>query len=503
VRAPAAPLGRGAILTLAALAACTPAEAPRRASLRAPTPRAPRSYAFVLVDLGGGVDLSPERARGRLLTDPDSLRSHVRASSFGADDVTGEVFGPLRWSFASGCDFAGLANGLRAQVPGSFDHYLWYFGTRQDVCGWKGIATVGTAQGPTRDTWLDATSSCLVLAQEPAHNFGLQHASALACPHAPLLDDPNGCAGSEYGDVFDPMGVGCRHPNAWEKEYRGWLSGCNGVDVGASGTFTLLPLESRCDGVQLLRIAAGAPRAFKRGAFGGLPAGTDPLTHYTVELRTPRDFDGTLGGEAALAPQVLIHVGAPRTPPTQAATHTYLLDMNADTPTLADAALPVGQTFIDPNGTVRITARAVSAARATIDVQLLRATAPSTCLDGRPFEAPGPGPESCEPDATPMSVDASVDVDAEAPIQRMADASDEAPTAPEPPTTDARAASDVAARAVGAQGVPRVGCGCAAGGAARPTALAPWGLAALALAVTSRRRSSSSSRRPRPPRSPS
>jgi MYXO-CTERM domain-containing protein len=494
VRAAAASLGRGALIFAASAAVlvlgCAPAEeAPAthaRAALRAPAALPPRSIAFVLVDMGGGVALTADEARGRLLDAPDSLRNHLLANSYGAQDVSGEVFGPLAYAFPSGCATATLAATLRGQIPGAFDHYLWYLGTRQDVCGWKGLAAVGTALRPERDTWLDALSSCLVMAQEPEHNFGVVHASSLACPHAPLVETPNVCASSEYGDPFDPMGGGCRHLNAYEKEYRGWFGPCNGVDVNVGGTYTVLPLERRCDGVQFLRIAAPHARSFNRPAGGGGPGSVDVLSHYYVELRTPRDFDGTFGGEAALAPQVLIRVGADRGVRSQGAAHTYLLDMTPETPTLEDAALAVGQTFVDPDGTVRITTRAVSAAGATIEVALDRVTFASACLDGKLFEAPGPGAESCEAeldvagDAAASEVgseeagradvaatdamgpgdaelDAGSTADADAPgdlANAVVDARDEGEHAPVP-------------RVLGASGPPfsrsGAGCGCATG----------------------------------------
>ena len=63
-----------------------------------------------------------------------------------------------------------------------------------------GVASVGTAMTPRLDTWLNASAGCSVLAQEPMHNFGMQHSSSLACPGASLLDNPAMCTVSEYGD---------------------------------------------------------------------------------------------------------------------------------------------------------------------------------------------------------------------------------------------------------------------------------------------------------------
>ena len=261
-----------------------------------------------------------------------------------------------------------------------------------------GLASVGTPDRPSRDTWYNASTSCVVLVQEPGHNFGMQHSSSLACPGASFADDPNTCTASEYGDVFDPMGSSCRHMNAWQKSYQGWFGGCNGVTVRSSGTFTLLPLEQACDGVQYLKIPAPFVRTFNRPAAGGGGATVEMLSHYYVELRTPQDFDGMLGNRTALVPQVLVHAGGDARGRGQRGLHTFLLDMTPATTGrsgFADAALGVGKSFSDPAGALTITVKALSATQATISVDMPSGSAPPTCIDDTPFTAPGPGPEAC------------------------------------------------------------------------------------------------------------
>ena len=99
--------------------------------------------------------------------------------------------------------------------------------------------------------------------------------------------------------------------NAWQKTYQGWFGGCNGVKVTSSGTFTLLPFEQQCNGVQFLQIKA--PEDAHVQPAGGAAAAARRrrrLDYYYLELRTPLDFDGTLGnGASALSPRVLLHVG--------------------------------------------------------------------------------------------------------------------------------------------------------------------------------------------------
>jgi hypothetical protein len=361
------------------------------------TPYPPRTFAFVLVDIGGGVNLDAATATGRLISNPDSIRNYYLYDSFGRQDITAQVFGP--WPYAmSGCDYSGVASTLRPMVTGSPQHYLWYFGSRTTACSWGGLGQLGTPSAPARDTWYNGSSSCVVLVQEPGHNFGMEHSSALRCGSAPFADTPTGsCTHSEYGDPFDPMGGGCRHMNAWQKAYQGWFGGCNGVTVNSSGTFTLLPIERRCDGVQYLKVPMPKARTFMRPADGGTMATNDPLNFYFVELRTPVDFDGTLGGRAALTPQVLIHATGEVRSRTQRGLHTYLLDMTpatAGSSGFADAALPVNQVFEDPAGGVSITVLSVSADQASVQV-VTASTAASTCIDGSTFTPPGRGPDSC------------------------------------------------------------------------------------------------------------
>jgi MYXO-CTERM domain-containing protein len=365
------------------------------------TPFAARSFAFVLVDLGEGINTDATTVLGRLITDPDSIRNYYVDDSYGMQDINAQVFGPLPYTLA-GCassDTTTLANTLRAMIPGTFQHYLWYFGSRAAACTWSGLASVGTPDRPSRDTWYNASTNCVVLVQEPGHNFGMQHSSSLACPDGAYADDPNTCTASEYGDIFDPMGDGCRHMNAWQKAYQGWFGGCNGVKVTASGTFNLVPFEQACDGVQFLQIAAPKSRTFNRPAGGGGPATTETFAYYYLELRTPIDFDGTLGNTRALTPMVLVHVGNDLRDRNQTGLHTFLLDMTPSTAgrnAFNDAGLPVGQTFTDPAGGVSFTVQSATASGATIDVSFAAGSgAGPTCLDGAAFTPPGPGSESC------------------------------------------------------------------------------------------------------------
>ncbi|MBC8132071.1 MAG: hypothetical protein H7X95_03745, partial [Deltaproteobacteria bacterium] len=377
----------------------------RKSALRSGAAFPDRAFAFVLVNFGGGVNVTAETAMNRMVNDANSIRNYFLYDSYGRQNISAQVFGPLTVSALTACgngNTSGLANALRPMIPGTFQHYLWYFGSRQASCGWSGLASVGTAARPSKDTWYNASTGCVVLVQEPGHNFGMMHSSSIRCPGVPLADNTAGCTASEYGDPFDPMGGGCKHMNAWQKAYQGWFGGCNGVNVTSSGTFTLLPYEMRCDGAQFLKIKAPKTRMIDRSGGGGA-ASTETLDYYYVELRTPLDFDGPLGGGTGLSPRVLLHIANDVKTAAQRAIHPYIIDMTPNTNSFTDAAFAVGQTFTDPAGGLSITATAVSATQATITVEIAGGTGAPTCLDDSTFAAPGPGVETCVTNtATPI-----------------------------------------------------------------------------------------------------
>ncbi len=304
------------------------------------------SFAFVLVDVGGGGSLTTAQAQQVMFgTNPNdkSFKQFYEEASFGALTVTGDVYGPLTYNMVGNCAINGggsgdsgasggpdaLATALRPQIPKTYDHYVYYFGTKVASCRFTGLALEGSVNRPARNTWINGSTGCVVLAQEPGHNLGLRHASTLACPNAPFANDPSTCVDNEYGNPYTPMGHGCHNLNVYEKWYEGWLDGCNGVKVTSSGTFTLLPLEiGPCGGIQALQIT----------------------THSIW---------------------------------------SYLLDMDPSTP--AFDGLAQGKTFTDPAGGVSITLQSLDTTKATIkvDIQGGAGTAP-TCIDGMTLTAPGP-----------------------------------------------------------------------------------------------------------------
>lgn len=363
----------------------------------------PKSLAFVIVNIGQTPNVSLDDAKKEVVgpsasaTDP-CLRDYYAEVSYGTEELDGDAF-QVNYTM-NGCDTTPMATALRPmidQMAGrTFNHYLWYLGTRNSSCSWSGLGEVGSPDRPQNDTWYNASRSCVVMVQEPGHNFGMQHSSSMRCSGGVSFPDtPQGaCTHSEYGDPYDPMGSACRHMNAWQKTYNGWLQGCNIVRVRSSGTFTLLPLELPCDGAQVLQIPMPKTRMFMRSGGGG-QATNDTLTHYYLELRTKRGVDGPLTQSV----QVRVS-GDFRGRAQRGALHTWILDMNPTTTGSSSfEGLGVGGVFKDPAGGVEFTVTEMDANHATVQVTMEANGGGPVCLDGTTaFEAPGPDFTSCNAD---------------------------------------------------------------------------------------------------------
>jgi hypothetical protein len=346
----------------------------------------PRTFGFVLVDIGGGINLTKDEAQKRLFgTNPGdkSVKQYYIEGSYGTQDITGEILGPLSYPM-TGCDTRGLASTLKPML-GMYDHYLWYMGSRTSACSFSGLAESGLPSKPQNDTWYNGSANCVVLVQEPGHNFGMMHSSSMTCGTASFADDPDSaCMHNEYGDRYDPMGGSCNHMNAWQKVFEGWLQKCNGITVNSSGMYTLQPLEVACDGPQVLKIPMPKVRPFGRAGGGGLPT-VENIGFYFLELRTARGFDDTIRS----SPTVLVHVAEDFHDRTDRGRHTWILDMDPTTTRTIDG-LGMGKSFTDPAGGTSFQVMAITADSATIQVTLPTGTGGPTCLDDTPYDATMP-----------------------------------------------------------------------------------------------------------------
>ena len=195
---------------------------------------------------------------------------------------------------------------------------------------------------------------------EFGHSLGLDHAQLEACTDASGNPVPfsGRCTPIEYGDPYDVMGRGHHSFGAIEAWGLRWLEGqFTTLSAGIySETITLEPLAAVPHGLRAIRLDDG------------------PKTFW-IEYRQPVGLDALDLDEPILhdTPGLLIHRERHLTTGFLA---SQLLDMSPSLPALessTDAGLPVGQTWVNPLGTmeVRLDSATSSAATVTISSQLV------------------------------------------------------------------------------------------------------------------------------------
>ncbi|MES1177132.1 MAG: MYXO-CTERM sorting domain-containing protein [Myxococcales bacterium] len=350
-----------------------------------------RTVGFVMMDVGNGVNITADAANaaifGTRTPTQAGLNQFYTENSYGAFGFTGDILGPKTVNNLGTCQQSAIdvIEGGWPDIFGKdYDHWMQYIGSSYDSCGWGGIGGEGTAARPAYGSWYNGYNDCTVLNQEVGHNLGLMHSNSITCNGAPFADDPQTCQGAEYGNRHTVMGSGCAHLGAYEKWYEGFFGGCNAVRATATGTYTLLPTEIPCDGVQALQLPMPKTRSFHNTQGTAIVV---KLSKYYLELRTKTSIDGKEAG-----PFVLVTVGGEVPASNKTSEFTWVLDMDPTTTKTAEG-MTAGKTFTDPAGGVSFTVQSIDATHATVDVTVAASTGPATCLDGSAFV--GPGPSSC------------------------------------------------------------------------------------------------------------
>lgn len=347
-----------------------------------------RTVGFVLMDMGNGVNLTADAANsavfGTRTATQAGLNQFYMENSYGAFGFSGDILGPKTVTNLGTCQQSAIdviEKGWPDIFGKDYDHWMQYIGSAYQSCGWGGIGGEGTAARPAYGSWYNAESDCTVLNQEVGHNLGLMHSNSITCTGAPFADDPLTCTGAEYGNRHTVMGSGCAHLGAYEKWYEGFFGGCNAVRATVTGTYTLLPTEIPCDGVQALQIPMPKPRPFHNTQG---TATVVNLSKYYLELRTKTSIDGKEAG-----PFVLVTVGGDVPASNKTSEFTWVLDMDPTTPKTAEG-MTAGKSFSDPAGGVSFSVQSIDATHATVDVTVTASSGPATCMDGSAFVGPGP-----------------------------------------------------------------------------------------------------------------
>jgi hypothetical protein len=312
-------------------------------------------------------------------------------TSYNRFQFTGSVEGPIAYP-GSICG-SSLSNWyantrtVREEISTEYDHYIYYNGTRQSVCSY-GQGSLGTADRPQGEIWFNGDLFDSAITHELGHNLGLNHASSIKCSGVPLADDPLTCTTEEYGSPVDIMGnLFGGHMIVSEKWYLGWITGCNGVRVKASGTFNLLPLENLCGGVQALQIPM--PKTTRK--FSTQQSGdSNAARFYYLEYRA-----GT-GLDTGLPKQVAVHVSDEIAASNRSAARSISLDMKPST--TAKDGMVAGDSYTDPAGGVTFKVDSMDATKAVVTVTLSNGSGSSTCMDGTTLQ--GSGPEICSASGT-------------------------------------------------------------------------------------------------------
>ena len=294
--------------------------------------------------------------RGVVFDNSNSVDEYFRDASYGQLALSGDVFG---WytidSSNAGCQYTTWANEARAKataagVPLASYQYTVYAFPSTSSCGWAGLAYL-----PGTGSWINGAMTLRVVSHELSHNFGVHHASTLACSSGGTPTTFTGpCTQSEYGDPFTVMGAAqTRHHVNWHRAQLGWFADTQTVTT--SGTYLLAPAE-----------LTGPPRMLRVARGDG--------TYLNLEFRQPWGiFDNFSAGDP-----VVNGVSIRIAPNLTSLVQSKLVDANPGG-SFSDAALRVGQSVTDPLTGVSLTTISVGPAGAMVSIQFgSDSQAPST-----------------------------------------------------------------------------------------------------------------------------
>jgi hypothetical protein len=285
---------------------------------------------------------TPATVRGVVFDSANSVDEYYRDASYGQLALTGDVFG---WytidATNAGCAYTTWASQARAKAAAagvqlSDYQYTVYAFPQASSCGWAGLAYL-----PGTGSWINGAMTLRVVGHELGHNFGVHHASTLACTGGTFSGT---CTQSEYGDPFTVMGAAqTRHHVNWHRAQMSWLVDTQTVTTTGSYLLTAAELTGT---PLMLRVARGDG------------------TYLNLEFRQPWGIFDNFGSGDAVVNGVSIRIA----PATTSIVQSKLVDANPGTSSFSDAALAVGQSVTDPLTGVTITTTGVGPAGATVSV---------------------------------------------------------------------------------------------------------------------------------------
>jgi hypothetical protein len=294
----------------------------------------------------GNTPLTVARAQTLINTE---VNNFYKANSYNKTSITGTVI-PVVLRMPQTAAFYGANNSTQllidaraAAKAAGYDTALYSLDVvafkRISGFSWAGLGYIGA-----KGTWLNGYFSLREAGHELGHNYGLSHANLWETGAGGTVIGAG--SSQEYGDPFDCMGAGnvtqANHFNAWFKNLLNWLPDADVSLINAAGTYRIQAYDS---------VSSTGKRALK--------IQRDAATFYWVEFRQ------------ALAANVSVYNGAVIHWGYSTNKQSNLLDMTYTTATADDAALGVGQTFIDTANGIQIkTISKSTTLPATIDVSV-------------------------------------------------------------------------------------------------------------------------------------
>ena len=231
-------------------------------------------------------------------------------------------------------DAIAAARGLGYAVDAFWNDIVWFPETRFPGGVFESFGGLGN--DGTRGTWLNGTLEGDVILHELGHNLGLDHAAALD-GFGPAEPAPIDGRVVVYGDPYDVMGRGSAETgfNAAARAALGWLPTRNIAVPAGDVRFKLYDLDADAAPTRAVALSGTEARL-----------GTDPLA--AAPDRTWLEYRPGLAGPAGTGLRVYRGPSAGGDGRGLSRLLDPLPDSRPGDADFLDAALPVGQTLVDP-----------------------------------------------------------------------------------------------------------------------------------------------------------